>query len=184
MLPKVEILAKLKRNALLRKEDFMRLDNFYYYQAADIKALLDCPVYKAHTNETFKLLGVFFLHRVYNLRVLLHGCAEMNCFKYDMEQVWKPRGDMTDHAWEVVKALSESTQNCLEPLFEIDAETRVCIRQMVGDIQLLMREFRIICVYYHKMVPETINQIIQTATIERDGPHPLDCSNDLCEYKK
>lgn len=184
MLSKVELIKKLQNNISFEKDDFKRLDNIYYLMAIDLKVILNCPIYMAHTNEMFKMFATYYLHRLHNLRVLLHKCAENRCIDYEVKPVWKPRSVLTKDAWDKIKELSIYTQDPATRHLQGDAETRIAIRQIISDIQILMREFKIICVSYYNKIPDNLNSIIRVETIEPCRPHSLNCQNFFCDYNR
>lgn len=183
MLSRVELIKKFHNNIDFSKSEFKRLDSIYYMVAVDVKSILDCPVYKAHTNEMFKMFATYYLHRLYNLRVLLHKCAESHCIDYTFKVVWKPRAVLTQSAWDNIKDLISYTQDPECSHFQEDAETRMAIRQIISDIQILAKEFKIVCINYYNKIPDNLASIIHVETVEESGPHSENCPNFFCDYK-
>lgn len=184
MLSKVDLIKKLQNNISFEKNDFKRLDNIYYLTAVDLKAIINCPIYKAHTNEMFQMLATYYLHRLHNLRVLLHKCAESKCIDYKVIPVWKPRSILKNNAWEKIKGMISFIQDPANRHLQGDAETRMALRQMASDIQILMREFKVICVNYYNKIPDNLNSIIRVETVEECGPHSQNCQNFFCDYNR
>lgn len=185
MLTKANFIKKLANGDTLTREDFIATDLIYYYQAVDIKAVLDFPIFHSHNCEDFRLLAIYYLHRCHNLRMLLKGCAEIkNCYNYVIDPVWVPDFFASKDFWNIVKNIEKGAQDPLDPHFQKDAETRIAVRQMLSDVQSLLKEFKAMYTYYHPHeTNEGADRVITFATVESTTPHPIDCKNLKCEFK-
>jgi hypothetical protein len=185
MLTKGKFIKKLLKGDALEREDFIATDLIYYNQAVDIKAVLDFPIFHSHTCQDFRLLAIYYLHRCHNLRLLLQGCAEMkNCYNYVIDPVWVPDFFASKNFWNIVKDIEKGAQDPLDPHFQKDAETRIAVRHMLNDIQILLKEFKALYIFYRPFESdEGADRIITVSTVEKTTLHPRDCKNLNCEFK-
>jgi len=180
MLTKEEFINKLQLGQHLDRSDFIEVDSIYYREALDIKVILDCPSFRMHANHNFKVLGLYFLHRSHNIRLLIKGCAEKRfCYLYECKPVWTPDFMLRKYHWNMVKEIQREFQGLR---VEIDPESRMAIRHMICAVFTLLDEFKAIYISYNPLAT-CLSKIITRSDVRRTAHHP-DCLNINCQFRE
>lgn len=181
-LTKAQFITKLHKKYKLDKTDFITMDTIYFHEARDLKAIIDFPIYNAHTCKDFNFLAKYFLQRCHNLRLLLQAIAGLHCIKYDFEPVWNENFKVDPTVWVEIQSIEKYTQDPSDFYFDESAEARTILRQMLASVFLLLKEFEGLYVYYHPSCLEEANTIIKFANVEQVGHHKKPCKNPACQF--